>query len=202
MATNVTIVGRSRPPVLPAAEVRRIVRETLASAARADAPPVTVVFTDDAEIRGLNRSFRHKDRPTDVLSFPAGGGAPPGEESLGDLVISVETAARQARARRRDVAHEVKVLLIHGTLHLLGFDHEADSGEMEALEKVVRRRLVPSDGGGSATPLARASRAGSSGTSRRNRTRTTDRESESPRAEFGSGSPGPEAKSSRRRSAS
>ena len=144
MATAVTIVTRTRPPVLPAAEVRRIVRETLASAARPDAPAVTVLFTGDEEIHTLNRTFRHKDKPTDVLSFPAGGDGPPGEEELGDLVISVETAARQARRRRRDVGHEVRVLLIHGTLHLLGFDHEVDAGEMEALEKVIRKRLLGS----------------------------------------------------------
>jgi len=86
-------------------------------------------------MRTLNRRFRGKDRSTDVLSFPA---SPP---LLGDIAISVPYAARQARRRREPVGREIDRLLVHGYLHLLGYDHETDSGEMDALEARVRRRL-------------------------------------------------------------
>lgn len=130
--------------------MRRLVRAVLRLAGREGAPAVTVVLTGDEEVHRLNREFRGKDRPTDVLSFPAGDDLPEGEEELGGIVISVETAAKQARARRRPVEHEVRILLIHGVLHLLGFDHETDDGEMEALERKIRRALLapsPARGG-------------------------------------------------------
>jgi len=142
MLTRVSLVARRKPPVLAAREVRALVRETLRESGRAGAPPVTVVFSNDEEIRGLNRVYRGKDKPTDVLSFSAGESFPPGEETLGDIIISIDTAAGQARKRRWSVEKEVRVLLIHGVLHLLGYDHETDDGEMIALERVVRRKLL------------------------------------------------------------
>jgi probable rRNA maturation factor len=90
-------------------------------------------------MRALNRRYRGKDRTTDVLSFPAGPAAAGG--FLGDLVISAPEARRQAR--RADVALRATMekLLLHGLLHLLGYDHETDRGEMDALEARLRRRL-------------------------------------------------------------
>jgi probable rRNA maturation factor len=87
-------------------------------------------------MRRLNRDFRRKDKTTDVLAFPAAEGA-----LLGDIVVSVPYAARQARRRGEPRAREIERLLVHGYLHLLGFDHETDTGEMEALEAALRKRL-------------------------------------------------------------
>jgi len=85
---------------------------------------------------GLNRRWRGKDRPTDVLAFPAQVVA---EGFLGDIVISIPYATRQARRRGESRASEVDRLLLHGYLHLLGYDHETDQGEMEALEARLRK---------------------------------------------------------------
>jgi probable rRNA maturation factor len=122
-------------------ETQRLLR----SAGRSLGAPtgeVTVVFTDDAEIRRLNRGFRGKDRATDVLSFPDGtadrGRATP---RIGDIVISIPAAGRNARRSRHPVRVEIAHLLVHGLLHLLGYDHEVDKGEMVALEKILRSRL-------------------------------------------------------------
>lgn len=92
---------------------------------------VTVVLTSDDEIARLNDTFRHKPRPTDVLSFAAWEGEPvPGAEHvLGDVVISVDTARRQARELRHSLDEEVAVLLAHGLMHLLGLDHERGAEE-------------------------------------------------------------------------
>lgn len=101
---------------------------------------VSVLLTGDAEIQRLNREFRGKDKPTDVLSFPAGenGGR---ARAAGDLAISVETAARESERLGHPLALELKVLLLHGVLHLAGYDHEADSGEMARKEEMLRRKL-------------------------------------------------------------
>jgi probable rRNA maturation factor len=101
---------------------------------------VSVLLTGDAEIQRLNREFRRKNKPTDVLSFPAGenGGR---SRAAGDLAISVETAAREAQRLAHSLSLELKVLLLHGTLHLAGYDHETDSGEMARKEESLRRKL-------------------------------------------------------------
>lgn len=92
-------------------------------------------------MRYLNRTFRGYDRPTDVLSFPAGDGDFPDEaDYLGDIVISVETARRQARRRGSTLPRELRVLALHGLLHLLGYDHETDQGEMKRIEYRMRRK--------------------------------------------------------------
>lgn len=103
----------------------------------------TVAFVSDRTMRGLNRRWRGKAGTTDVLSFPAGQ-----EEfergaglSLGDVVVSVEQAARQAAEHGLDFEGEVGQLILHGLLHLCGYDHERDGGEMNALELRLRRRL-------------------------------------------------------------
>ena len=97
---------------------------------------VTVLLTSDASIRRLNRQFRGKDKATDVLSFPAEGiGA---EEIAGDLAISVPTARKQAIEQDHPLATEIKVLILHGLLHLAGYDHEADEGRMARRERQLR----------------------------------------------------------------
>jgi probable rRNA maturation factor len=100
---------------------------------------VHVLLTGDATLRRLNRSFRGKNTATDVLSFPGGDGRAVGV--AGDLAISLETAARQAARFGHSLRDEVRVLLLHGVLHLTGFDHEADAGEMAARETELRREL-------------------------------------------------------------
>ncbi len=100
----------------------------------------TVRIVPDEGIRLLNRCYRNRDGPTDVLAFPADP-FPPGEPPyLGDLVISAETAVRQARARGWPLHVELRTLALHGLLHLFGYDHERDHGEMARLERLLRRR--------------------------------------------------------------
>lgn len=99
---------------------------------------VSLVLTGDRAVRALNARYRGKDAPTDVLSFPGSGG----EAGLGDIVISVETAARNARSLGRTLPRELDVLALHGFLHVLGYDHEADDGTMDRLEARLRRRLL------------------------------------------------------------
>ena len=110
----------------------------------------SVCLTDDEEVRVLNARFRGMDKPTDVLSFPAEAeddefpspepAAAPGAY-LGDIVISLDTAARQAAALGHDLDQEVRILILHGLLHLAGYDHETDQGEMRELESQLRSRL-------------------------------------------------------------
>ncbi len=97
---------------------------------------VNVLVTGDAELRRLNRTFRHKDKPTDVLSVP---GLDP--SFAGDIAISAATASRNARRLGHSTADELKVLLLHGLLHLAGYDHEHDNGRMARKEQRLRRAL-------------------------------------------------------------
>ncbi len=106
------------------------------------AAEVGVLVCDDATIRTLNRHFRDKDQPTDVLSFRANFVQPDGLLYLGDVAISLETAARQASEGDVSLDRELRVLLLHGIVHLCGFDHESDEGEMDALEARLRRELI------------------------------------------------------------
>lgn len=98
--------------------------------------PFDILVTGDAELRRLNRQFRGKDYPTDVLSFPSISPA-----SLGDLAISIGRARAQARAFRHAIETEIRILMLHGVLHLLGYDHETDRGRMARAEKRWRVRL-------------------------------------------------------------
>lgn len=103
---------------------------------------VTVQLLSDTAMARLNRTFRHKEGPTDVLSFPANGAKPHRRaEYVGDIAISPETASRNARRFSRTLPAEMRILILHGMLHLAGFDHETDHGEMERLERRLRRRL-------------------------------------------------------------
>ena len=115
---------------------------------------VTVAIVSDARVRALNRQFRKKDTSTDVLSFPADGpsdGAPhrreaeaafrrPADFYLGDIVIAAGVARRQARDAGHSLQTELRVLALHGLLHLLGYDHEHDDGRMARLERRLRRK--------------------------------------------------------------
>jgi probable rRNA maturation factor len=99
---------------------------------------VDVLLADDGTLRRLNKTFRGKNKSTDVLSFPA---AENDQQVAGDLAISLETAARQATTYGHTLRDEVRILLLHGLLHLSGLDHETDDGEMAAREAALRREL-------------------------------------------------------------
>jgi probable rRNA maturation factor len=94
-------------------------------------------------MRRLNRVYRDKDKPTDVLSFP--GDQNPDGRHLGDVVISVPTARRQADGFDHGVERELKTLVLHGMLHCLGYDHETDDGTMERLENELQRELFSNE---------------------------------------------------------
>jgi probable rRNA maturation factor len=100
---------------------------------------VDVLLTGDSTLRQLNKSFRGKNKATDVLSFPAPSAF--AVKHAGDLAISLETAARQASTYGHTLRDEVRILLLHGLLHLSGEDHETDNGEMAAREATLRREL-------------------------------------------------------------
>ena len=100
---------------------------------------VTVLLTTDAAMRDLNRRFRRKDKPTDVLSFPSAN--PVATRTAGDLAISVDTSRRQAAEQHHPLATEIKVLILHGLLHLAGYDHESDAGQMHRRERTLRAKL-------------------------------------------------------------
>jgi len=100
---------------------------------------VDVLLADDPTLRQLNKNFRSKDKPTDVLSFPAPTNF--ASKHAGDLAISLETAARQAATHGHPLPDEIKILILHGLLHLSGEDHETDNGEMAAREATLRREL-------------------------------------------------------------
>ncbi len=132
----------------PSAE--QIVQRAIARASESiDAPraadkELAVMLTDDASIRELNRHWRGIDKPTNVLSFPAA--EPPGTSTpthLGDIVIAYETAAREAKAEDKPLAHHLAHLAVHGFLHLLGYDHESEpeAETMEQLERAILARL-------------------------------------------------------------
>ncbi len=107
-----------------------------------DAPRfVTVALSSDANVADLNGRFRGKPKPTNVLSFPAGDGAPDGQ--IGDIILGLETVEREASEQGIPVAHHVQHLVVHGVLHLLGYDHEtaADAERMEAIEVDVLSKL-------------------------------------------------------------
>ena len=96
----------------------------------------TIAFVSDKSIRKLNQQFRNVDKATDVLSFPADE-----PNNLGDVAVSVETAARQAKENRLAFDDEIAQLILHGLLHLSGYDHETDNGEMNRLELKLRKKL-------------------------------------------------------------
>jgi len=133
---GVVFLDRQRRRRVQPARVRRVLR----AAARdlGVSGELAVVLAGDRTLRSLNARYRGKDKPTDVLSFPGPGG----EAGLGDVVISLETAARNARALGRTLPQEVDVLALHGFLHVLGYDHETDDGTMDRLESRLRRKLL------------------------------------------------------------
>ncbi len=105
---------------------------------------LSLALIGNDEMQKLNSRYRHKNYPTDVLSFPAGTDLQLGTPLLGDVIISVEKAAQQAKERRHTLDHEMVTLLIHGVVHLLGYDHERSAKDalvMKRLERKIYRQL-------------------------------------------------------------
>ena len=107
------------------------------AAARGD---LSVALVSDRRMRALNRQFRGKDEVTDVLSFPANDRSAPAVAFLGDIVIASGVAARQAKSAGHAIRTEIRVLALHGLLHLLGYDHDADDGKMARAEARLRKK--------------------------------------------------------------
>lgn len=158
--TPIEVINRQRTHRIDRVAVTRLSRAVL-DAIGEESATLNIIFLRDRRMRELNRTWRGIDRPTDVLSFayhelvdgddgPAMG-ADDGERNLGDLVISVETAARYAAEFGISFEREIDHLVIHGTLHLAGYDHETDQGQMNRLEKRLRKRLLSPDSGPTST---------------------------------------------------
>jgi probable rRNA maturation factor len=133
---EIVLLNPNRYPEAGARQRRPWLTRLLAEVAPA-VGSLGVRFASDREMRRVNRGFRGKDKTTDVLSFP--GPAGDVDRHLGDILISVPTARRQAAAAGHPVERELRILLLHGVLHCLGHDHETDQGEMERLERRLRR---------------------------------------------------------------
>jgi probable rRNA maturation factor len=139
--TNVEVTGAAVPR-FSRREIAEFVRRVLI-ALRVDdnIHEVSIAIVDDDAMRNLNRKFRKKNKTTDVLTFPADDSdADPNASGrpLGDIVISIDQARRQAADQKHSLAIEIRYLILHGILHALGYDHETDSGEMNVLEIKVR----------------------------------------------------------------
>jgi len=139
------LVESPRWQSVPTAQ-RTVRRAIAAAAAKASAgSELSIVLTDDAAMRTLNRRWRGKNRPTNVLSFPCDESKPQRGKPrhLGDIVIAYETTAREAIGESKPFAHHLAHLTVHGFLHLLGYDHDKydDAEKMERLERTILKRI-------------------------------------------------------------
>jgi probable rRNA maturation factor len=141
---NVEVSGAAIPR-FSRREIGAYTRKVLLALRKGDAiSDVSIAFVDDDSMQQLNKRFRRRNRTTDVLTFPADDSyADPRatKRPLGDIVISVAQARRQAADEKHSLATEVRYLILHGVLHALGYDHETDNGEMNALELNVREKV-------------------------------------------------------------
>ena len=129
---NIEVTGHAVPR-LTRREAAAFVRKVLL--ALDEDFDVSIAFVDDDAMKNLNRKFRKTNKTTDVLTFPGDG------PLLGEIVISVDQARRQAAGEKHSLAIEVRYLVLHGILHALGYDHETDNGEMNALELKIRAKV-------------------------------------------------------------
>jgi probable rRNA maturation factor len=138
---NVVMLDPAWPTVLPGVE--RLVRKAARAATANRKRSLTVALADDRRVRALNARDRKKDEPTNVLSYPSGE-----RGFLGDVVLARQTVWREAKSQGKTPADHVAHLVVHGTLHLMGYDHEtsdADAERMEALERRILRRIGIAD---------------------------------------------------------
>jgi len=138
---DVVLIDAAWAKALPG--VDRLVRKAARAALGVKAKSLAIALSDDRRVQALNKRDRGKDKPTNVLSYPSGEKA-----FLGDIVLARQTVWREAREQKKTPADHVAHLVVHGTLHLLGYDHEtgdADAERMEALERRILKKLGISD---------------------------------------------------------
>jgi len=141
---DVAVVNRQRSRRVAQAPLSGFMRRVSRRMPPDGPASLAICLVSDRRMRELNRQFRDLDQATDVLSFPDGeADRDTGERYLGDIVISVACAARQARERGHSLSRELKLLALHGYLHLLGYDHETDKGRMMRLQRRLERELLP-----------------------------------------------------------
>jgi len=128
---------KKRVPGMESIPLERFVRRACRTVKLAGS--VDVLITNDREMRTLNKRYRGKDLATDVISFPSAPGLP--GKLAGDLAISADIASRNAKEFGHAVAEEIKILILHGVLHLAGYDHERDGGQMARKERRLRAEL-------------------------------------------------------------
>jgi len=137
----IEVVNRQRKRKVEVGSWTRVAGEMLNAIGKKDSS-ATIAFVSDAKIRELNRRFRGIDSATDVLSFPDGPQQQRvATQNLGDIAISLERAAIQAKENGLKFDEEIAQLILHGLLHLCGYDHETDHGEMNRLERRLRKKL-------------------------------------------------------------
>ena len=141
---EVLVLNRQRQRRVSTTGLRRFMLRLVREFPPADGDDLVLCLVSDSRMREYNRRFRRRNEPTDVLSFAGDGVADEqGRVHLGDILISVSSAARQARERHHSLVRELKILALHGYLHLLGYDHERDSGQMGRLQRKAERLLLP-----------------------------------------------------------
>ena len=153
-----TLLNRQRGRRIELADLRRFLDRLVHATPAQRGDSLAICLVSERRMREMNREYRGVDSATDVLSFvDAEVDDPSGEVHLGDIVVSVPNAARQARAAGHSLDRELRVLIIHGYLHLLGFDHETDDGTMLRKQRVLVRRLLRrSPGNGAPQEAGRA----------------------------------------------
>ena len=148
---QIDFVNRQRLVTIDRHRIEQVAKAAIVALSKIEKPPrpnasVTIVLVRDRKIRQLNRDYRGKDYTTDVLSFPANEDGTIDDfveaDYLGDIVISVAAAMRQAKEAQISFEREVEELIIHGILHLCGYDHETDNGEMNRLELRLRKSVL------------------------------------------------------------
>ncbi len=140
----VEVIDRRRSPTRGAGSIATFLEEVSGVLPPPSGGSVAIALVADTAMRGLNRKYRGRNATTDVLAFPGGGTRDPdGNLHLGDIAISVSRAARQAKEAGHSLACELRILALHGYLHLLGHDHEVDRGEMATLQRRLIRRFLP-----------------------------------------------------------
>lgn len=134
----VEMVRRGAGRKYPSRPFKKIALAVLELAGQ-ESSELSLALIGNDEMQKLNARYRHQDYPTDVLSFAAGADLPLGSPLLGDVIISVEKAAQQAKERQHTLDHEMVTLMIHGVVHLLGYDHERSTRDAQAMQRVERR---------------------------------------------------------------
>lgn len=137
----IELINRQRKVSIDARAFQRFADSAATLVVEAAGRSVTVAFVSDDRIAKLNSEFRGKNSPTDVLSFPFDPDPSDDDPHFGDIVISAETAVRQAAENGLGTETEIKQLILHGLLHLAGYDHETDDGTMDRLELQLRKKL-------------------------------------------------------------